>query len=232
MRFPTQLFVAALGGALLVAVIGSPHIAAAQETPGGQSTPPPGLDEELSGISGDPNKPRRHFRVRNPARLEDGEARDIYGRIADQMAAGYALSGDPSAQAYRSWRRYNRVPYFSASHGQRYINHYANDLGRDYGGFERAGRLPVGAIIAKDSFSVTQDGAVHDGPLFLMEKMAEGFNYASGDWRHTMIMPDGSMFGVTKGVNADGVEYCIACHLAREHYDHLYFPPRAYRLNF
>ncbi len=75
MRFPARSFVAALGGALLVAVIGVSREAATQETSGGQA--PPGLDEELSGISGDPGKPRRHFRVRNPAQLEDDEARDI-----------------------------------------------------------------------------------------------------------------------------------------------------------
>lgn len=230
MRFPTRSFVAALGGALLVAVIGVSRETATQEASGGQA--PPGLDEELSGISGDPGKPRRHFRVRNPAQLEDDEASDIYAQVVDQMVAGYALSGDPSAVAYRSWRRYNRVPYVSATHGKRYINHYANDAARDYGRYEQAGKLPVGAIIAKDSFSVAQDGTAHDGPLFLMEKMAEGFNEASGDWRYTMIMPDGSVFGATLGVNADGVAFCIDCHLMRESYDHLYFPPRADRLDF
>ncbi len=230
MGFPTRLFVTALGGALLVAVIGFSREAVTQDTSGGQA--PPGLDEQLSGISGDPGKPRRHFRVRNPAQLEDDEARDIYGQVVDQMVAGYALSGDPSALAYRSWRRYNRVPFLSATHGKRYINHYANYAARDYGRYEQAGRMPVGAIIAKDSFSVTQDGAVHDGPLFLMEKLAEGFNEASGDWRYTLIMPDGSVFGVTKGVNADAVAFCVGCHLMRENYDHLYFPPRADRLDF
>ncbi len=59
MRFRTRSFVAALGGALLVAVIGFSREAATQETSGGQA--PPGLDEELSGISGDPGKPRRSY---------------------------------------------------------------------------------------------------------------------------------------------------------------------------
>ncbi len=62
-----------------------------------------------------------------------------------------------------------------------------------------------------------------------MEKMAAGFSDDTGDWRYTMIMPDGSLFGVTKGEGAERVEYCIGCHLARERYDHLYFPPEEYR---
>jgi len=57
--------------------------------------------------------------------------------------------------------------------------------------FEAAGRLPVGSVIAKDSFSVTETGGILLGPLFVMEKMPAGFNPASGDWRYTLIQPDG-----------------------------------------
>jgi len=89
----------------------------------------------------------------------------------------------------------------------------------------------VGSIIAKDSLAVTDDNKILPGPLFLMEKMPAGFNYVSGDWRYTMVMPDGSMFGTTNGVGSDNVKFCIACHLAVEAQDHLYFPPKQYRRN-
>lgn len=184
---------------------------------------------QTAEISGDPAKPRRHFRVRNAARLEPDEAERIYQEIGEDLAASYALSGHEAAREYRSWRRYNRAPYPSATHGRRQLSNYANAVAADYGRFERAGRLPAGAVIAKDSFAVTKDGAVRPGPLFLMEKMPKGFNYVSGDWRYTMIMPDGSVYGTTKGTNAERVEYCIACHLARESQDHLYFVPEAFR---
>jgi hypothetical protein len=59
--------------------------------------------------------------------------------------------------------------------------------------------LPAGSVVAKDSFAVTAAGDVFAGPLFIMEKMSQGFNAASRDWRYTMIMPDGSVFGVTNG---------------------------------
>jgi hypothetical protein len=42
-------------------------------------------------------------------------------------------------------------------------------------------------------------------------------------------MPDGSFFGETNGENAERVEFCIGCHLAREKYDHLYFVPSKFR---
>ena len=183
-----------------------------------------------SPISGDPEKPRRHFRVKNPAQLTPEEAARIWSELGDEMAAGYRRSGAPAAAAYQDWARYNTAPYRSATHGLRYVNNHANEIARGYGRYEAAGKLPEGSIVAKDSFTVTRDGVVAPGPLFLMEKMPAGFNYVSGDWRYTMIMPDGRIFGVTKGENAERVEYCITCHLAREDNDHLFFVPEAFRV--
>ena len=183
----------------------------------------------IAAISGDPDQPRRHFRVREPARIGAAEAEAIYRGLAADMADIYGLSGDRRAASYQGWGRYNSAPYLSVTHGQRYVNNYANRLARDYGRFEEAGVFPVGAVIAKDSIAITAAGEVYPGPLFVMEKMPEGFSNASGDWRYTMVMPDGSLLGVTKGESAQRVEFCIGCHLAREDFDHLYFPPRKFR---
>ena len=190
----------------------------------------PGLkDPSGTSISGDPNKPKRHFRVKNPKKMTPEKAQAIYDRMRKTMADGYVLSKHPAAMAYQKWRRFNTSPYNSATHGQRYVNNYANAKGQAYGKFENAGTLPVGALIAKDSFAVKDDGAISAGPLFLMEKMPLGFNYVSGDWRYTMIMPDGSVFGQTKGANSEGVKFCIACHLAAEQNDRLHFMPQEVR---
>ena len=145
------------------------------------------------------------------------------------MAAGYRLSGDETARAFRGWKRANTAPYLSSSHGRRYLNNFVNPKGVAYLEFEKAGRLPVGSIIAKESFSVSADGKASVGPLFVMEKMPKGFNYVSGDWRYTMIMPDGQILGVTKGKGSAAVKFCISCHLAKERQDHLFFLPKAYR---
>ena len=199
-----------------------------------EAGPSNGIDKPLTqeaAISGDPDKPRRQFRVRDPARLKPAAAAAIYRDLADGLADIYAVSGVEAAADYQKWRRYNSSPYLSVTHGQRYVNNYANNLARDYGLFEKSGVLPVGAIIAKDSIAATKDGGVFPGPLFLMEKMAPGFSNATGDWRYSMIMPDGSLFGVTKGKNSERVEYCIGCHLARERFDHLYYPPKKLRVS-
>lgn len=189
-----------------------------------------GQELQTADISGDPNRPRRHFRTPHPARLTPGEAEEIYRQRVDSLAAGYALGDHPVARSYRTWRRYNSAPYLSAAHGNLYVNNYANAAARAYGRFESAGKLPVGAIIAKDSFVVERDGTVRPGSLFIMEKMPRGFNYVSGDWRYIEIMPDGTFFGETHGDHAERVEFCIGCHLAKERQDHLFFVPAPYRV--
>jgi hypothetical protein len=198
------------------------------------ATPPAavraGDGEQLAEISGDPNQPRRHFRVRRPAKLAPEAAESIYRGLIDDLVAGYAAAEHPAATDYRNWPRYNTAPYLSVTHGNVYINNYANAAAEAYGRFEDAGRLPVGAMVAKDSFIAERSGEIRPGPLFLMEKMGERFNYVSGDWRYTMIMPDGVLFGETLGDDAERVEYCIGCHLAVESQDHLFFVPSQFRV--
>jgi hypothetical protein len=92
--------------------------------------------------------------------------------------------------------------------------------------------MPEGAVLAKDSFTVTGQGDVFTGPLFLMEKMRPGFSAASRDWRYTMIMPDGSLFGTTDGEGSDKVEFCAHCHATAGGTDDLFFVPEQYRMRF
>ena len=180
-----------------------------------------------------PQKPTQHFRVERPAGLTGADALTIYNRILDDMVAGYRLSGLSFADRYRLWSRYNTVPYRSAQHGERFVNNYGNDLAKSYRHFEAAGEMAVGAILVKDSFAVTKRGDVFSGPLFVMEKMSTGFNLESRDWRYTMIMPDGSLFGVTNGEGSNRVEFCVTCHkLAGDEKDHLFYIPKRYRVRF
>lgn len=179
----------------------------------------------------DPSGPRRHFRLRNPALLSAEDAERLYTELKSDMAKRYGLSLQPEAANYQTWKRFNRGPYRSVSHGNRYLNNYGNPAAQAYGRYERAGKLPVGSILAKDSMTVSKVGKAMPGALFLMEKMQDGFNYVSGDWRYTMILPDGSLFGTTNGEGTERVKFCISCHLAVEQQDHLFFIPEEYRQN-
>ena len=106
------------------------------------------------------------------------------------------------------------MPYVSDTHGGRFVHNFGNDVGKAYGAFEKAGTLPAGTHLAKPSFSVKGNGQVSVGPLFIMEKMQAGFNEDSGDWRYTMVMPNGSTFGTTNGAGSAKVEFCIGCHIS------------------
>ena len=139
-------------------------------------------------------------------------------------------SGDPVTAAFMTWRRPNKEPYRSGAHGQRFVNHYANGMAKDYGNFKSDTKLPKGSIVVKDSFVVTESGEVMSGPMFLMEKKYAGFNSDSNDWLFMMIQPDGDIVGMTNGPGASKVQFCAGCHnQAPLGQDNLYYLPETVR---
>jgi hypothetical protein len=172
-----------------------------------------------------------HPAIADPANISPQRAEEIYQAIRDQVRDNYARSGDPLFLEYQTWKRFSRLPYRSPNHGERFVNHYANDLGQGYARYEKAGAMPVGTIVIKDSFTVTGHGQVQTGPLFLMEKMPVGFDSLAGTWRFMMLRPDGSTVGITGGVNGAAVKFCAECHArAGAGQDYLYFMPEEARL--
>lgn len=174
--------------------------------------------------------PTSHMTIANPASLSGARAESVYQAIRTRIRDNYRVSGDPVVSVYQSWRRYNSVPYRSSNHGERFVNNYANDLAAGYGRFEKLGKMPPGAMVVKDSFTVTKDGGVMSGPFFLMEKKAPGFNADSGDWLFMAIRPDGGLLGMTKGLRSENVAFCAECHSkAPDGQDHLFLLPVAVR---
>ncbi len=185
----------------------------------------------LAQSNADLERPQKHFTLENPAGLKGNDAEAIYVRLKRDLVAAYGLSGESYALRYADWRRYNTAPYRSAQHGERFVNNYANEAARRYGLFESSGPMPAGAILAKDSFAVTEAGDVFSGPLFVMEKMPPGFNPKSADWRYTMIMPDGSLLGTTNGTGSERVAFCVTCHAQiRAANDHMFYVPAPLRV--
>ena len=86
-----------------------------------------------------------------------------------------------------------------------------------------------GSVLTKNSFVVKSDGKAAVGPLFLTRKTADGWDQSTGDWQYSMIMPDGTVFGVTRGKNSDGMQFCAQCHNAAQETDGLFFLPADYR---
>ncbi|MDA1097653.1 MAG: cytochrome P460 family protein [Proteobacteria bacterium] len=162
--------------------------------------------------------------------LTAAEARGAYDCLIKDLVAGYGKSGLPVAGYYKDWKNYASQPYVSDTHGGRYVNNYGNSLADSYGEYEKAGRMPVGAVLAKDSFVAKGNGKLAAGPLFLMEKMPAGFNKDSGNWRYTMVLPNGQVFGTTNGADSAKMKFCYECHMSvAEEQDSLMFLPEEYR---
>lgn len=174
-------------------------------------------------------QPIGHIEISDPAKLTADEANAVYRDTGAELARRYAQSKDPAAMNFRSWSQHAKSPYLSATHGARFVNNYANAVAKDYGKLKKRERHPVGSVLAKDSFTVTKDGNIYPGALFIMEKKPAGFNKSSADWQYRMILPDGSLFGSTKGENAENVKFCIACHAQKSDWDHIFHVPEKYR---
>lgn len=167
-----------------------------------------------------------HPNVPFPAELSGVRAESVYQAVKSQLSENYARSSDPVAVAYQSWKRFNKTPYRSPNHGERFVNHYANEAAEAYGKFENVGKLPVGSIVVKDSFVVTEAGELRTGPLFLMEKMGPDFRSEAGNWRFMMIRADGNVFGMTGGTGSENVKFCGECHAkAGPEHEYLFFMP-------
>ena len=172
-----------------------------------------------------------HIAIENPADLSKEEALQIYKSLQRRMARGYDAAQLDLLMNYQNWPLFNDAPYISATHGQRFVNSYANRMAHNYGTLQEGEKLPVGSVLAKDSVTVTDEGNIHPGALFVMEKLPEGTSPDTADWRYVMVLPDGSLFGDTTGFRASAVAYCHDCHEAVADRDYTFFVPEEYIAN-
>ncbi len=174
---------------------------------------------------------KEHLRIKIDGPLPPAKAEETYNKIKRAMADGYAPAKDPVIKAYPRWRRFNTAPYLSDTHGNRYANNFANAKAAKagYGNLKPGQVMPPGAVVVKDTFTVTKKGEVFPAAVFYMEKLAPGRNPATGDWRFVQLLPDGSYIGDTIGDSPEDVAFCFTCHKAMAKVDFLFFLPEAYR---
>lgn len=161
-------------------------------------------------------------------RLGAAEILAIEACIAPVQAATYVRSGVPAARTYPTWPKTSTRAY--RSEHDLYLAAWVNETGAaNYRDWEKARPAPVGSRIAKASFTVTRDGRVALGPLFLMEKMDKGFAPDGGDWRFTLIDGDGRLGGETGTSTASRIGYCLECHKQAARADYRLFVPEPWR---
>ena len=66
-------------------------------------------------------------------------------------------------------------------------------------------------------------------PQFVIERMPKGYDERVGDWKFTLIAPNGAIVGESRGRDGDKVEFCVECHKSAWRQDFLFFIPPPYR---
>jgi hypothetical protein len=123
----------------------------------------------------------------------------------------YSASKNSIAQIYQDWHRRDDYPVKSPAHGGHYVAIYANDIAITPPTQQVIAGIAKGSAIATPIFNVGQNGKVSAGPMLIMEKMEPGFNTHGGDWRYTLIAPDGAVLSDNSSTNAGQFNFYKHC---------------------
>ncbi|MEL6734293.1 MAG: cytochrome P460 family protein [Pseudomonadota bacterium] len=158
--------------------------------------------------------------------LTDAQVQGLYDCIKDKLREGYASQGEAEAKDYQSYKAASTQPAVNGTHGGRFLMTFVNDIGfAEYTKFsEDRTAMPVGSILAKESFNVSKKGTVPHGPLFIMTKVAAGNADEFGNWIYSAYTPKGKVMKIKQG-------FCHACHEAFSDQDSMGYPGEDYRVS-
>lgn len=155
---------------------------------------------------------------RAPDDLSLDEVGAVYERLKDALHAGYQ-TGDKRwipadyVRNCRSWKAAFRFPANSGFHSGRRLFTSVNEAGLEaYIAYAEDPEIPAGTLIAKESFTISDDGTARPGPLFFMKKVSAGTSPETDDWHYIMAGADGRPQAV--GV----ITACSQCH--QENFGH------------
>ncbi|MEL6680105.1 MAG: cytochrome P460 family protein, partial [Pseudomonadota bacterium] len=158
------------------------------------------------------------------------EAQAVYECIEESLNAGYQggnLNWIPSdiVADYKSWRLASTAPAAPGFHSNRFLLTYVNEVGFDaYTKYEEDPVIPAGTVIAKESFSVNDEGKVRPGPLFIMQKAEAGASPETLDWYYMAVSTGGNAMGINV------MTACNECHLGFDYQGGLGYPVEEARL--
>ena len=159
--------------------------------------------------------------------LTDEQVQALYDCIKSELREGYAAGGGEHTSDYTGWKAAATLPAAPGVHGKRFLMTFVNEVGFDeYVKYsEERGPMPVGTVIAKESFNLSKKGKVRKGPLFFMTKAAAGGESDKyGNWVYAAFSPKGKAMKIKQS-------FCHDCHAAFEDQDALGYPVEDYRLS-
>lgn len=149
----------------------------------------------------------------------------LYEKERPGLIADYQSQGNAYAKAYTSYRTASTLPANPGVHSGRYMMTYVNDVGYDKYVEFGAGPMPIGTIIAKESFKIRPNGDFFPYTLFIMEKVGVEITPETGGWIYDRIYRDGKPAGANQ-------EFCHSCHVAFSNQDSLGYPVNIARIGY
>lgn len=152
--------------------------------------------------------------------LDEAGIAQLYDCIDETLAEAYAADGSEVGSVYREWQPTATGAFAPGVHGDRLLFTYANDIGYDlYVQYlsEDGFQMPVGSVLAKETFSLTGEGAPRVGPLFVMTKVEPGVADEFGGWVYSAVRANGRPMGISQS-------FCHDCHVAFESQDSMGYP--------
>lgn len=160
------------------------------------------------------------------ADLTEEQVVALYDCIKSKLRDGYASQGGQYTKEYQGWKAAATSPAAPGTHGKRFLYTFTNDVAFDeYVKYsDERGPMPVGSILAKESFNVNKKGEVKHGPLFFMEKVAAGGEADEyGNWVYSAFSPKGKAMKIKQS-------FCHGCHGAFDTQDAMGYPAEDHRL--
>jgi hypothetical protein len=159
--------------------------------------------------------------------FDEADVAALYACVSDDLEAGYGAEDHEVGGVYRTWGNAATGPALPGVHGERFLNTFVNEVGFDtyieYG-YGDDFVMPVGTVIAKESYKLRNDGTPRLGPLLIMTKVEPGTEAEEfGNWIYSGVQPNGKNMGVKQS-------FCHDCHSAYADQDSLGYPLDEVRL--
>ncbi|MEP5731974.1 MAG: cytochrome P460 family protein [Sulfitobacter sp.] len=152
--------------------------------------------------------------------FEDADVDRLYKCISDDLAEGYAAQDNEVGSVYRDWQVTATRAAAPGAHSNRMLLTFANETAYEpYVQYtsDESFVMPVGSVLAKESFSLTKKGKPRRGPLFVMTKVAAGEADEFGNWVYAAVQPKGKVMKIKQS-------FCHDCHVAFSDQDSLGYP--------
>ena len=151
--------------------------------------------------------------------LSAEEIRYLYECLQPKLQQVYGQRDHEVGSAYSGWTAGSSRPAAPGVHSGQYLMTYVNDVGYEqYVQYKSdSSTMPVGTVIAKESFTIKDSGKIKYGPLLIMSKVGDS-SAVTGGWEYSGVKPSGKVLKV------DGPGFCHACHQAYPTQDFLGYP--------